>query len=91
MSWERFKQNYLHINELDFAIDTSRIDFGDAFLSEMESRMQAAFTAMQALEAGAISNPDEGRMVGHYWLRHAALAPNADIGAETKPVSAKSS
>ena len=44
--------------------------------------MQAAFTAMQALEAGAISNPDEGRMVGHYWLRNAALAPNAEIGAE---------
>jgi glucose-6-phosphate isomerase len=82
MSWERFKQHYLNLNELDFAIDISRIDFSDTFLSEMEPRMQASFSAMHALEAGAISNPDEGRMVGHYWLRHAALAPNAEIGAE---------
>ena len=37
--------------------------------------MQAAFTEMQALEKGAIANPDENRMVGHYWLRNPALAP----------------
>jgi glucose-6-phosphate isomerase len=82
MSWNRFKQNYLNLNELDFAIDISRIDFGDDFLSSIEPKMQAAFTAMQALEAGAIANPDEGRMVGHYWLRNAALAPEPAITAE---------
>ena len=32
---------------------------------------------MQELEAGAIANPDENRMVGHYWLRNAALAPSS--------------
>jgi glucose-6-phosphate isomerase len=82
MSWDRFKQYYLNINELDFALDISRIDFDESFLAEMEPRIQAAFTAMQELEDGAISNPDEGRMVGHYWLRNAKLAPNAEIGAE---------
>ncbi|CAA6692680.1 MULTISPECIES: glucose-6-phosphate isomerase [unclassified Lentimonas] len=82
MSWNRFKQYYLNLNELDFAIDISRIDFGDNFLAEMEPRMQAAYTAMQELEAGAISNPDEGRMVGHYWLRNAALAPQPELTAE---------
>ena len=82
MSWTRFKQNYLNINELDFAIDISRIDFGDGFLAEMEPKMQSAFQAMQALEAGSIANPDEGRMVGHYWLRNAALAPAPEISAE---------
>lgn len=82
MSWNRFKQHYLNINELDFAIDISRINFGDNFFAEMDPQMQAAYAAMQALEGGAISNPDEGRMVGHYWLRNAALAPNAEIGAE---------
>lgn len=82
MSWNRFKENYLNINELDFAIDISRIDFGDDFLSSMEPKMQAAFTAMQELEAGAISNPDEGRMVGHYWLRNPALAPQPELTAE---------
>ncbi|KAJ8771531.1 hypothetical protein K2173_026708 [Erythroxylum novogranatense] len=28
-------------------------------------------------EFGAIANPDEGRMVGHYWLRNSSLAPNS--------------
>jgi glucose-6-phosphate isomerase len=36
------------------------------------------FAEMAALEGGAIANPDEGRQVGHYWLRAPALAP--DLG-----------
>ena len=44
--------------------------------------MQKAFTAMDALEKGAIANPDEKRMVGHYWLRNPALAPTPEIRAE---------
>ncbi|MGL5032669.1 MAG: glucose-6-phosphate isomerase, partial [Microcystaceae cyanobacterium] len=35
-----------------------------------------------ALEQGAIANPDEGRMVGHYWLRNPELAPSAELKAE---------
>ncbi len=35
----------------------------------------AAFAAMEALEEGAIANPDEGRQVGHYWLRRPEAAP----------------
>lgn len=33
------------------------------------------YDEMEALEAGAIANPDEGRQVGHYWLRDPMLAP----------------
>jgi glucose-6-phosphate isomerase len=29
---------------------------------------------MAALEAGALANPDEGRQVGHYWLRDPSIA-----------------
>src|SRR5690606_36956466 len=29
--------------------------------------------------SGAVANPDEERMVGHYWLRNAALAPTGEI------------
>lgn len=82
MSWERFTKHYLSIDELDFALDISRIDFGDDFLAEMEPKMQSAFKSMAELEAGAIANPDEGRMVGHYWLRNAALAPEPELAAE---------
>ncbi len=41
----------------------------------MEPKIQAAFDAMEQLEAGAIANPDEKRMVGHYWLRAPQRAP----------------
>lgn len=38
-------------------------------------RLARALQAMQALEAGSLANADEGRMVGHYWLRAPHLAP----------------
>ena len=34
---------------------------------------------MDALEKGAIANPDEKRMVGHYWLRAPELAPTPEL------------
>ena len=34
---------------------------------------------MAELEQGAIANPDENRMVGHYWLRNPSLAPTPAI------------
>jgi len=82
MSWEKFSKHYLSLPELDFALDISRIDFGEDFLAEMEPKMQEAYKAMAELEAGAIANPDENRMVGHYWLRDSPLAPTPEISAE---------
>jgi glucose-6-phosphate isomerase len=55
----------------------SRVGFTDEFVKEMEPRLQAALKAMVELEKGAIANPDEGRMVGHYWLRDSNRAPNS--------------
>jgi glucose-6-phosphate isomerase len=37
------------------------------------------YTNMASLEAGAIANPDEKRMVGHYWLRAPELAPTEEL------------
>jgi glucose-6-phosphate isomerase len=79
MSWKRFTEHYLAIEELDFALDISRIDFPEDYFASMESRMQEAFEAMAALEQGAIANPDEDRMVGHYWLRAPELAPSEEL------------
>jgi len=39
-----------------------------------------AVDAMRSIEAGAIANSDEGRQVGHYWLRDPRLAPDPSIG-----------
>lgn len=67
---------YQH-KELGLYLDVSRVGFSDEFLSEMEPRLQGALRAMEELEKGAIANPDEGRMVGHYWLRDSNRAPNS--------------
>src|SRR5208282_3884476 len=60
----------------------SRMNFPDDYFASMEGRMQKAFAAMADLEAGGMANPDEERMVGHYWLRHPALAPTAELRRE---------
>jgi glucose-6-phosphate isomerase len=56
--------------------------FGDDFFDKMTGRAEEAFARMKELEAGAIANPDENRMVGHYWLRNPALAPTAQLRDE---------
>jgi glucose-6-phosphate isomerase len=45
----------------------------------MQPNVDKAFEGMRALETGAIANPSEKRMVGHYWLRNTALAPTPAI------------
>jgi glucose-6-phosphate isomerase len=77
--WARFRQYYIEDYQTGFALDVSRMNFGPTFLSDMESSAQKAFGAMVELEKGAISNLDEKRMVGHYWLRDAQRAPNKEI------------
>ena len=42
--------------------------------------LSAALTEMEALETGAIANPDEDRKVGHYWLRAPERAPTVEHG-----------
>lgn len=66
---------------LGLRIDTSRMNYDDAFITSMTPRLTEAFSAMDQLERGAIANPDENRMVGHYWLRNPALAPTTEIRA----------
>jgi len=77
--WERFQNYYWEFPSLGLSLDLSRMGFADDFFPTMEPRMQKAFAAMADLEKGAIANPDEKRMVGHYWLRNPALAPKPEI------------
>ncbi len=78
-TWSRFKRHYYHHAGLGVALDISRMPFPDDFFARLEPQMQSAFAAMQELERGAIANPDEKRMVGHYWLRAPQLAPNPEL------------
>jgi len=77
--WQRY-QTWLYYHEsLELYLDISRIRFDDAFVAEMQPRFAKAFQDMEALEKGAIANPDEDRMVGHYWLRDADRAPTPEL------------
>ena len=80
--WDRYQKYLLRNEKLGFSIDISRMRFGDDFLPKMEPLAQKAFASMKELEAGAIANPDEKRMVGHYWLRAPQLAPQPELKAE---------
>jgi glucose-6-phosphate isomerase len=79
MTWSRFQQLCQHYPSLGVSLDLSRMPFPDDYLPSLEPRFAEAFTAMAALEKGAIANPDENRMVGHYWLRAPQLAPTKEI------------
>ncbi len=86
--WDRYRQ-YLNVNEsIGVTVDISRMKFTDGFFAEMEAPMQRAYQQMDELEKGAIANPDEKRMVGHYWLRDSARAPS-DVKKEIDECLAK--
>lgn len=80
--WQRY-QNWLYFHEgLGFYLDISRMRFDDAFVESLLPKFDKAFADMDKLEYGAIANPDENRMVGHYWLRNPNLAPTPELQQE---------
>ena len=87
--WERFQKYYTEFPGVGLAVDLSRMNVDDAFFAALEPKIQKAFADMRTLEAGAIANPDEKRMVGHYWLRNPALAPTPEIRAEIEQTLVK--
>jgi glucose-6-phosphate isomerase len=82
--WKRFQQHLCPIPALELTLDVSRMRFDEGFFDRMAAPMQKAFEDMEALERGAIANPDEKRMVGHYWLRAPELAPSPAIATEIR-------
>lgn len=79
--WNRYQKHLVRYADLGLSLDISRMDFADDFFAKMEPMVQRAIADMKKLESGAIANPDEQRMVGHYWLRNAKLAPTAEMRA----------
>ena len=67
---------------MGFCLDISRMKFPDDLFEKMRPQIEHAFAAMRELEAGAIANPTEKRMVGHYWLRSPVVAPTGEIRSE---------
>ncbi|MEL7331393.1 MAG: glucose-6-phosphate isomerase [Cyanobacteria bacterium J06560_2] len=77
--WERYQDWLYYHDELGIYVDVSRMSFDDAFVEQLTPKFEQAFGLVDELEKGAIANPDENRMVGHYWLRDADLAPSEEI------------
>jgi len=80
--WNRYQKYLCHCPEIGLSLDISRMKFPDGFFTQMEPAIQSAFAEMHDLERGAIANRDEGRMVGHYWLRNPSLSPSQEIQRE---------
>ena len=77
--WERYKQQVCEVPDLGLSVDPSRTRIDAEFVRSSAAALDRAFRAMDALEAGAVANPDEQRMVGHYWLRDPERAPTPEI------------
>ena len=89
MSWQSYNQSLLRYPQHGFSLDLSLMDIEPSYIEALAPKINKAFADMVAVESGAIANPDEGRMVGHYWLRNADLAPTAELKkAIIEPIAA---
>lgn len=78
--WQRYQDWLYYHNGLELYLDVSRVDsLTEELYQELQPQFIRAFQDMAALESGSIANPDEQRMVGHYWLRDPDLAPTPEI------------
>jgi len=83
-NWQKFCKYFFQDEELGLQLDISEVNFSEDYFKQMEPQLKEAYTRMKKLEAGAVANPDENRMVGHYWLRAPELAPNAALTTEIR-------
>lgn len=74
--WTKFSNTTRYYPSVGLSLDISRMNFSDDFFSSQVAASEKALVAMDEIEKGAIANPDENRMVGHYWLRAPELAPD---------------
>ena len=89
MSWSDFNTAHLRYPELGLSLDLSMMGLPADQLETHAPLVERTFDDMRALEGGGIANPDENRMVGHYWLRAPNLAPTPELqGAIAAPLLA---
>ena len=76
-TWQEFSCSLLRYSDPDLWLDYSRMDIPTDYLKDNATAINRALGEMRNIEAGEIVNTDEQRMVGHYWLRNPALAPES--------------
>jgi glucose-6-phosphate isomerase len=77
--WQRYREWLYYHPNLGIYVDISRIRLTSELVQQLEPEFAKAFADMEALEGGAVANPDEHRQVGHYWLRAPERAPRPDL------------
>ena len=89
-SWDKFC-NYLWFDEkLNIWLDISKINFNNKEINTLEEKFINVFSSIKELENGAISNIDENRQVGHFWLRNPSISPSSKIRDEINKILMKS-
>lgn len=92
-TWGSLNSNYLRLKELGVSLDFSRTPLAQDGKSieklasdqpiggrcDNELSYKRALGEILEIENGDLANTDEGRMVGHYWLRAPELSPNPGI------------
>ena len=77
--WERFSNCLWFNDELNIWLDISKVNFNQNQFTDIKNKFKKVFKALDELENGAISNVNENRQVGHYWLRNSAISPNQKV------------
>lgn len=78
-AWQHFQRSFLPLPGTGLSLDGALMPLSASLEEELSGPLNGALEHMQALEAGAIANPDEQRQVGHYWLRTPELAPTPQL------------
>ncbi len=78
-SWSHFQNTFLRFANPELSLDYSLVSLPEGFFAAHAAAAQQALKDMAALESGSVANPDEKRMVGHYWLRTPEISPTAEI------------
>ena len=77
--WNRYCDLLYSDDSLGFWLDISRMDVDKNDFENFKDKYSEAFDSIDSLENGSIANLDEGRQVGHYWLRNPKIAPTNEI------------
>jgi glucose-6-phosphate isomerase len=88
-STSEYAKGYYWQRKLGLSIDYNNFLMGSDLIDPIEEHFSSVFGELLELEAGGIANSDEGRMVGHYWLRDPDRAPDRAIKKQIESELAK--
>lgn len=77
--WKKYCDEFSYYPQVGVTLDSSRMFLPAGFPASISGKVEKMFREMSELEKGALANPDENRMVGHYWLRTPELAPLPEL------------